>query len=274
MVDGADPPEQRFDRHRTEIGLDEAEPATPLERGQVPLLAGAAVVPAEAVDRDHLVTVVEQGLTEMGADEPGRPRHQCHHLVALLAGPRPVPPTPPCPARLRRLILAVLVRPRQPSGVRGVAGGIDLMTLRETGRVPPGFLAMPGAISAPASWTPAGCRPASAAGRSTPASGPCASPTAPTGSTWTGCTPAATTPRPEHGHGSVLTAATAVLTGSPGPRDGGGRSDPAAVASRHVKGPVGVRALPRAVPERRRGSPDPHLGVRPRARGGQDRVRL
>src|SRR5215217_899720 len=88
------------------------------------------------------------------------------------------------------------------------------------------------------------------------------------------CMPAATTPRPEHGHGSVLTAATAVLTGSPGPRDGGGRSDPAAVASRHVKGPVGVRALPRAVPERRRGPPDPHLGVRPRARGGQDRVRL
>src|SRR5215212_622569 len=93
MVDGADPPEQRFDRHRTEIGLDEAEPATPLEQGQVLLLAGAAVVPAEAVDRDHLVTVVEQGLTEMGADEPGRPRHQCHHLVVslrVLRGRRPL----------------------------------------------------------------------------------------------------------------------------------------------------------------------------------------
>ena len=49
-------------------------------------------------------------------------------------------------------------------------------------------MATRGATSAPPTWTPAGCRPASAAGPSTPASGPFASPTAPTGSTWTGCT--------------------------------------------------------------------------------------
>src|SRR5215217_1824469 len=135
----------------------------------------------------------------------------------------------------------------------------------------PGFPAMPAATSAPPTWTPAGCRPASAAGRSTPASGPCASPTAPTGSTWTGCTPAATTPRPEHGHGSVLTAATAVLTGSPGPRDGGGRSDPAACGD--GQRPLGVRAPGGAVRERRRRPPHPRVGVRPRARRGPDRGR-
>jgi hypothetical protein len=88
---------------------------------------------------------------------------------------------------------------------------------------------------APASWTPDGCRPVSAVGPSTPASGPCASPTAPTASTWTGCTPAAALRRPEHGHG-VLAAATAVLTGSPGPRDGGGRSERAMPLTRDRTG--------------------------------------
>jgi hypothetical protein len=94
-----------------------------------------------------------------------------------------------------------------------------------TARVRPGFPAMPGGTSGPPTWTSAGCRAASAAGASTPASAACASPTGPTGSIWTGSTwPAPRAPHPEHGS-AVLAAATAVPTGSPGPRDGGGRSE-------------------------------------------------
>src|SRR4029450_7671693 len=39
-----------------------------------------------------------------------------------------------------------------------------------------------------------------------------------------GCIPAATAPPPRHGH-AVPAAATAVLNGSPGPQDGGGRRE-------------------------------------------------
>jgi hypothetical protein len=48
----------------------EAGPAQ--QPGQVRPLVGRRVVTAEGVDGDHLVPAGQQGLGEVGADEPGR----------------------------------------------------------------------------------------------------------------------------------------------------------------------------------------------------------
>jgi len=58
---------------------------------------------------------------------------------------------------------------------------------------------MPGAISALASWTLAGCRPANVAGSSMQVSVTCGSPTGPTASIWTASTPAECRLHPERG---------------------------------------------------------------------------
>ena len=75
MKDDLRAPKRFREVGRDEVELLEREAAVAAQRLQVLLLAAALVVVAERVDADHLVSISQEPLAEMRADEPGRAGH-------------------------------------------------------------------------------------------------------------------------------------------------------------------------------------------------------